>query len=235
VGEWLKSELFMSALVIGPFMAASLLYRRTKVALLHPLLPTIAFIIMFLKMFDIDYGTFKEGSRLIDFLLGPSVVALGYVMYEQYHHIRENVVSILSALVVGSFIGVVSTIAIARSMGAGPALVATLQPKSVTTPIAIEIARASGGIPALTAVIVISVGIFGAIAGPWLLDLMRIKSPVARGLALGASAHGIGTARAIELGVIEGAVSGLAIGLMGAITALWIPAIGYVLSVCKLL
>jgi predicted murein hydrolase (TIGR00659 family) len=235
VGEWLKSELFMSALVIGPFMAASLLYRRTKVALLHPLLPTIAFIILFLKFFHIDYGTFKEGSRLIDFLLGPSVVALGYVMYEQYCHIRENFVSILTALVVGSFIGVVSTIAIARSMGAGPTLVATLQPKSVTTPIAIEIARASGGIPALTAVIVISVGIFGAIAGPWLLDLMRIKSPVARGLALGASAHGIGTARAIELGVIEGAVSGLAIGLMGAITALWIPAIGYVLSVCKLL
>ncbi len=220
----------MLVLVIGPFIAASALYRRTKLAILHPLLPAIAFIILFLKIFNIDYGTFKEGSRLIDFLLGPSVVALGYVMYEQYCHIRENVVSILTALVVGSFIGIVSTIVIAHSMGAGPELIATLQPKSVTTPIAIEIARTSGGIPALTAVIVISTGILGAIAGPFLLDLLRIKSPVARGLALGASAHGIGTARAIELGMIEGAISGLAIGLMGAITAVWIPVIGYVLS-----
>jgi predicted murein hydrolase (TIGR00659 family) len=207
-----------------------MLYRRTKLAILHPLLPVIAFIILVLKVFGIDYGTFKEGSRLIDFLLGPSVVALGYVMYEQYCHIKENIVSILTALVVGSFIGIASTIVIAWSMGAGPELVATLQPKSVTTPIAIEIARATGGIPALTAVIVISVGIFGAIAGPFLLDLLRIKSPIARGLAIGASAHGIGTARAIELGAIEGAISGLAIGLMGAITAIWIPVIGYVLS-----
>lgn len=227
MNELLRSELFMLVLVIGPFLAASVLYQRTKFALLHPLLPAIAFIILFLKFFNIDYGTFKEGSRLIDFLLGPSVVALGYVMYEQYCHIKEHFVSILAALIAGSFVGIVSTVAIAHAMGAGPALIATLQPKSVTTPIAIELARNSGGIPALTAVIVISVGIFGAIAGPMLLDLLRIKSPVARGLALGASAHGIGTARAIELGMIEGAISGLAIGLMGAITALWIPVIGW--------
>lgn len=225
MNEFVSSELFMLVLVIGTYIAASVLYHRTKLAVLHPILPSIAFIILVLNVFRIDYPTFKAGSRFIDFLLGPSVVALGYVLYEQYIHIRNNIVSILTALVVGSFVGIASVIAVARLMGAGTQLVATLQPKSVTTPIAIEIARNSGGLPALTAVIVIAVGILGAVAGPFLLDLLRIKSPVARGLALGASAHGIGTARAIELGAIEGAVSGLAIGLMGAITAVWIPVI----------
>jgi predicted murein hydrolase (TIGR00659 family) len=225
----LTSELFMLVLVIGTFIAASFVYHRTKLAVLHPILPSIAFIILFLNTFHIGYPVFKEGSRLIDFLLGPSVVALGYVLYEQYMHIRDNLVSIMTALIVGSFVGIVSVIAVAHGMGAGQVLIATLQPKSVTTPIAIEIAKTSGGLPALTAVIVIAVGILGAVAGPFLLDLFHIKSPVARGLALGASAHGIGTARAIELGAIEGAVSGLAIGLMGVITAVWIPVIEYAL------
>jgi predicted murein hydrolase (TIGR00659 family) len=227
--DLLTSELFMLVLVIGTFIAASFVYHRTKLAVLHPILPSIAFIILFLNTFHIGYPAFKQGSRLIDFLLGPSVVALGYVLYEQYMHIRENLVSIMTALIVGSFVGIVSVIVVAHGMGAGQVLIATLQPKSVTTPIAIEIAKNSGGLPALTAVIVIAVGILGAVAGPFLLDVLHIKSPVARGLALGASAHGIGTARAIELGAIEGAVSGLAIGLMGVITAVWIPVIEYAL------
>jgi predicted murein hydrolase (TIGR00659 family) len=229
MNEILRSEPFMLVLVIGVFIVSSAVYHRTKLAVLHPILPSIALIILFLKASGIDYGTFRQGSRIIDFLLGPSVVALGYVLYEQYIHIRSNLVSILTALVVGSFVGIASVIAIARMMGAEPQLIATLQPKSVTTPIAIEIARNSGGLPPLTAVIVIAVGILGAMTGPFLLTLLRIKSPVARGLALGASAHGIGTARAIELGAIEGAVSGLAIGLMGVITAVWIPLIEYAL------
>ncbi|MGE5315831.1 MAG: LrgB family protein [Acidobacteriota bacterium] len=232
---FLNSEIFILVLVIGTYIGASILYQRTRNALLHPILPSIAFIIAFLHLFHIEYAAFKEGSRIIDFLLAPSVVALGFVMYEQYIHIRSNIVSIMTALIAGSLVGIVSVIAVAAAMGASHELIATLQPKSVTTPIAIEIARNSGGLPALTAVIVIAVGIFGAVAGPFILDLFRINSPVARGLALGASAHGIGTARAIELGAVEGAVSGLAIGLMGAVTALLIPFIDYLLSLSGVL
>ena len=127
--------------------------------------------------------------------------------------------------------GILSVIGIALLFGADKVLIATLQPKSVTTPIAIAIAERTGGVPAITAVVVIAVGIFGGIVGPFILDKLGVKSRIARGLALGASAHGIGTARAMELGAVEGAISGLAIGIMGLATAFLVPIVMALLSV----
>ena len=115
-------------------------------------------------------------------------------------------------------------------MGADEALIATLQPKSVTTPIAMGIAEKAGGIPSLTAVIVVAVGIFGSIIGPAILNMLGIRSHIAKGLALGASSHGVGTAAAIQIGAIEGALSGLAIALMGIMTAILVPAIQWILA-----
>ena len=170
-----------------------------------------------------EYASFEQGSSFIDFMLGPSVVALGYGLYEQVALIRRNLVSIITSVLVGSLIGIISVAVIAIIMGADEAIVASLEPKSVTTPIAIQIAERFGGIPSITAVVVISTGIFGGIAGPFIMDKTGIHNKIARGLALGASAHGIGTARAIEIGAIEGAISGLTIGLMGAATAILVP------------
>ena len=118
-----------------------------------------------------------------------------------------------------------SVIFIARYFGADHALVASLEPKSVTTPIAMSIAERSGGIPAIAAVVVIVVGIFGGLVGPFILERLGIKSRIARGLALGSAAHGLGTAKAMELGAVEGAISGLAIGVMGIMTAILVPVI----------
>ena len=141
-------------------------------------------------------------------------MALGYLLYEQREHLKANGISILTSVFVGSVIGIVSVVLIARWMGADRTLIASLEPKSVTTPIAMSIAQRSGGIPAIAAVVVIVVGIFGGIVGPFILDRLGIRSRIARGLALGSAAHGLGTARAMELGAIEGAISGLAIGVM---------------------
>ena len=105
-----------------------------------------------------------------------------------------------------------------------------MEPKSVTTPIAMSIAERSGGIPSIAAVVVIVVGIFGGITGPFILERLGIKSRIARGLALGSAAHGLGTARAMELGTIEGAVSGLAIGVMGIMTAIFVPVIEWIME-----
>lgn len=227
----LSSDIFILSIVLGVYLLANLLYKTTKIALLHPLLTSIITIIALLKILGIDYPTFKQGSHLIDFLLGPSVVALGFLLHEQIEHIKGRTVSILISILVGSLAGILSVIGIALLFGADKVLIATLQPKSVTTPIAIAIAERTGGVPAITAVVVIAVGIFGGIVGPFILDKLGVKSCIARGLALGASAHGIGTARAMELGAVEGAISGLAIGIMGLATAFLVPLVMALLSV----
>jgi len=138
-------------------------------------------------------------------------------------NLKGNVVSILTSLFVGSLTGIISVILICKAMGASDILIASIQPKSVTTPIAIEIAEKTGGIPSLTAVIVVAVGIFGSMAGPFILKKLGVENRIAKGLALGASAHGIGTSVAIQIGAIEGAISGLAIGIMGIMTAILVP------------
>lgn len=223
VKELFTSQAFVLGFVLGTYTFCLWLFRKTKISLLHPLLTSIFLIIVILKIFGVEYQTFKEGSSIVDFMLGPTVVALGVTLYDQVTHIKGNLLSILTSIFVGAVIGIASVTAILYAMGANKALIATLQPKSVTTPIAMSISEKFGGLPALTAVIVVAVGIFGGIVGPFVLDKLGISSKIARGLALGAAAHGMGTARAMELGAIEGAISGLAIGLMGAATALLVP------------
>lgn len=224
------SEIFVLALVVGTYIAATILYKKTHLSVLHPLLTSIFVIIVILEFLDIEYASFQQGSHLIHFMLGPSVVALGYVLFEQMKYLKGNVVSILTSVFVGAIVGIISVIVIGKLMGADQSLIATLQPKSVTTPIAMGISEKNGGIPSLTAVIVVAVGIFGSIVGPAVMKVLGIESRIAKGLALGASSHGVGTAAAIQLGAVEGALSGLAIGLMGIMTAILVPVISYLLS-----
>lgn len=226
----LTTEVFDLALVVGTYIAANILYKKTHLSILHPLLTSIFVIILFLEAFDIPYESFKQGSHLVYFMLGPSVVALGYVLYNQMQYLKGNVVSILTSVFVGAIVGIVSVIAIGKLMGADQSLIATLQPKSVTTPIAMGIAEKNGGIPSLTAVIVVAVGIFGSIVGPAVMKVLDIESRIAKGLALGASSHGVGTAAAIQIGAVEGALSGLAIGLMGIMTAILVPLISFIIQ-----
>jgi len=221
--EILTSEVSILSFTLGLYFGASWIYKKTKFALLHPVLVTIAVIIGLLLTLDIDYLTFQKGSHLIDLMLGPSVVALGYTLYTQIASIKENAVSILTALFVGSITGIGSVLILAKIIGSSHTLAVTLAPKSVTTPIAMAISERFGGIPSLTAVVVIAIGIIGGITGPWILRVLKVDSKIAIGLALGASAHGLGTARAMELGAIEGAIGGLAIGIMGLMTALIAP------------
>lgn len=228
--ELFSTEVFSLTLVIGTYLASIALYKKTHICLLHPLIVSILVIIAVLKVCEIPYDSFKQGSQLINFLLGPSVVALGYVLYEQIQYLKGNVVSILTSVFVGSLVGIVSVLLIAKFMGADASLIATLEPKSVTTPIAMGIAEKSGGMPGLTAVIVVAVGIFGSIAGPFVMKAMGIESRIAKGLALGASSHGVGTSVALQIGAVEGAISGLAIGLMGIMTAILVPIIGMIAS-----
>lgn len=225
----INSEIFILTLVVGVYLASVWLYRKTRLNLLHPLLVSIPVLAVITHVLGISYESFERGSRIISFMLGPTVVVLGYLLYEQMAHLKANALSIITSVFVGCVTGIVSVIFIARYFGADHALIASLEPKSVTTPIAMSIAERAGGIPSIAAVVVIVVGIFGGIVGPFILERLGITSKIARGLALGSAAHGLGTARAMELGTIEGAISGLAIGVMGIMTAILVPVIEWIL------
>jgi len=219
----ISNEVFMLMFVMGTFLLGVFIYKRTKITLLQPLLISMIIIIPFLKLTGIDYPTFYQQTRILNFMLGPSVVALGYILYAQIEQIKGNVISILTAVFIGSFVGILSVVLVAKAFGADHLLIASLAPKSVTTPIAISLSEKAGGVPALTAAFVVICGIFGGLVGPIILRSIGIKSKIATGLAMGSSAHALGTARAMEIGAVEGAISGLAIGIMGIMTALMIP------------
>lgn len=221
--SFFQSNLFLLTLTIALYCAAQSLYRLTRTTLLHPVLLTFLLIIAFLKITGIEYSHYREATSVLDFMLGMSVVALGYLMYEQSEYIRGNTVAILSATLIGCIIGVGSVVGIAAAMGAPREILVSIAPKSVTVPIAVAISEPMGGIVSITSVVVFLTGVFGSIIGTRVLDFFGVRLPQARGFALGSAAHGIGTARAVELGAIEGALSGMAIALMGAATALVIP------------
>lgn len=225
-----ESTEFIILLIFGSYLFGQWVFKKTRIGIFHPMIISIAIIIAFLKITDMPYQTFEQGGQFISFLLGPSVVALGYILYEQLAYLKGNIVSILTSIFIGSLVGIMSVILLAKLTGADQMLIHSLEPKSVTTPIAMSIAEQSGGNVSLTAVIVLFCGIFGSIIGPPILRLLGIQSSIAKGLAMGASAHGVGTAKAMEMGVIEGALSGLAIGLMGVMTALLIPVIHQLFS-----
>ena len=229
MSEVFAMQPFGLAFVLGIYLAAVWLFKKTRFSLLHPVLTSILVIIAVLSILDVEYSAFREGSQIIDFMLGPSVVALGSQLYEEVRLIKRNSLSILTAITVGSIVGIVSVSLVAKWLGADEVLITSLQPKSVTTPIAIELAQRFGGFQPATAIVVVLTGVFGAVVGPFILDKAGISSKIARGLAMGSAAHGVGTARAIELGAVEGAISGLSIGLMGLATAIFMPLLRLIL------
>ena len=218
-----SSELSLLTLTVALFVAGSALYRRTRLMLLHPVLVTFLMMILFLRLMKISYAHYMEATELLDFALGLSVVSLGYLLYEQSERLGKNLLPILISTFTGCVAGILSVVWIAAMLGADRVILNSIAPKSVTVPIAIAVAEPLGGILSVTSVVVFCVGIFGAVCGPTMLRLGGIRAPEAVGFSLGAASHGIGTSRAIELGAIEGAMSGLAMALMGVATALLCP------------
>ncbi len=225
----LSSTPAMLLLVIGSYYIGTLLYRRLRSAWVHPVAVAMILCIVVLLILGIDYPPFQAGTAFLDFLLGPTVVALGYLLYEQLEHLRGREIAIFVATIIGAFVGIASVVLLGYFFNLDEALIASLAPKSATMPIAIPLSEQSGGLPAITAVVVFLTGITGSLIGPWILDKCGITHPIARGLALGSASHGIGTSRAIELGAIEGAVSGLAIGLTGVAISLLLPLVEWMM------
>ncbi|MBP3669439.1 MAG: LrgB family protein [Bacteroides sp.] len=199
--------------------------RKTGWVLLNPILLTMIVLIVFLKVTGISYETYQEGGHLIEFWLKPAIVALGVPLYLQLEMIKKQWLPILLSQLVGCLVGLVSVILIAKGLGATPEVICSLAPKSVTTPIAMEVSEATGGIPSLSAAVVILVGLFGAVLGFKVMDFGHIKSPIAQGLSMGTASHAIGTSAAMEVGKKYGAYASLGLTLNGIFTALLTPTV----------
>jgi len=205
------------------YAAARIAWDRTRLAVLNPAIVSIVAVMIILFATRTPYAQYERGGRVIAFWLGPAVVALGFPLALQLERVRRNFSAITLALLGGAVVGIVVAVFVARALGATPTIVRSLAPRSVTTPIAIAIAARLGGVPALAAVVSIVSGALGGFVGVGLLRLTGIRSRLATGLALGAAAHGLGTARAADEGATEGGAAGLAMGVMGILTALLAP------------
>ena len=216
--NFLENEFFLLAVTFGIFFLAKLLQKKTGIMLLNPILLTIAILIVFLKMTHISYETYNEGGHLIEFWLKPAVVALGVPLYLQLETIKKQLLPIMLSQLAGCIVGVISVVLIAKLMGASDEIIYSLAPKSVTTPIAMEVTKSLGGIPSLTAAVVVCVGLKT-------MKLTHIGSPMAQGLSLGAAAHAVGTSTAMDISRKYGAFASLGLTLNGIFTALLTPTI----------
>ncbi|MFI3330286.1 MAG: LrgB family protein [Rikenellaceae bacterium] len=225
IDKLLHSPLFLITLTVAAYFVSYKIYKKVKLAIFTPVLVSVVFIIPVLSSLDISFEEYYAANDIINFVLKLSVVTLGYLLYKNVKHIKGYEFSILISVFFGCVIGILSIIFMARAMGLDQNIIASLQPKSVTMPIALALSENSGGILPITTIAVIIVGIAGSLIGPWVLKILRIKDPIARGLSMGSGAHAVGTARAMEMGALEGAISGAAIGIMGVMTAVLLPII----------
>ncbi len=221
--EILQNNLVLLALTFGIFYGARQFQKWTGWIVLNPILVTIAVLIVLLKLTGISYETYSQAGGYIEFWLKPAIVALGVPLYQNLGQIRRQFLPIFFSQLVGCVIGVVSVVVIAQAMGASRETIISLAPKSVTTPIAMEVCQALGGIPSLTAAIVVSVGLFGAVFGFKVLEVWHVKNPYSQGLSIGTASHAVGTSRAMEKGASYGAYASLGLILNGVLTALLAP------------
>lgn len=191
--------------------------------LLNPVVVSVAVLIVFLLLTDTAYEAYFEGGQYVHFLLGPATVALAVPLYQQFAKLKKVWLPVSVAVVAGVVIGAFSSIAIAWALGASLETQLSLAPKSTTAPVAMGISERIGGLPSLTAALVVVTGIIGAIVGTPLLKRMRIEDDSIKGIAMGVTAHGIGTARAFQVSPEMGAFSGLAMALAAFATAFMLP------------
>jgi predicted murein hydrolase (TIGR00659 family) len=218
-------------LTLVAYLLGDWVYRRARQhPLLNPVLLAVVILVALLGVTGTSYQTYFEGAQFVHFLLGPATVALAVPLYINLPKLRRLWLPLAGGLITGSLTAVASAIGIAWLLGASPQTLMSLAPKSVTAPVAMGIAEKLGGLASLSAILVVSTGIFGAVLGPWTLNALRVRDEAVRGFSMGIASHGIGTARAFQESEQAGAFSGLGMGLNILATALMLPALARLLG-----
>ncbi|MBQ8269913.1 MAG: LrgB family protein [Bacteroidaceae bacterium] len=217
--ELLSGSLFFGAtLSIGMYAIGLWVKKRRSFFLFNPVLIAIVGTIATLLILDIDYSSYNNGAKYITYLLTPATVALAIPLYEQVSLLRKNLTAIMVGITSGVLASFFSIFALALLFALNHTQYVTLLPKSITTAIGIGLSQELGGYVAITVSAIILTGLFGNIAGEHICRLLSIKHPVAKGLSIGTATHVMGTAKAMEMGEIEGAMSSLSVAVAGCIT-----------------
>jgi len=215
--------LWLTVTLLAWIGADTLSLRLGRHPLANPVLLTIIPVSLVVALTGTPYAQYFDGAQFVHFLIGPATVAIAVPLARNLPLMRENLLPMLGALVVGSVVAIASVLAIGRLFGLPPDIMASIAPKSVTAGVAMGIAEQTGGAPSLTAVLVISTGILGAILVTPLMNALRIKDFAARGFSAGLAAHGIGTARAFTVDPVAGTFAGIAMGLNAVLTSFLVP------------
>ena len=227
---FLDTPYFGIILSIVFFELGLYIYRKTKIPVFNPLLISIIFVMAILTIFKIDIDYYSRGGNLISFFLGPATVILAVPLYKQLGLLKRNFIPIIVGITAGCITAIISVFFLTKAFNMENTIAVSMIPKSVTTPIGMEISAQIGGIPAITVGMIVITGIVGAVIGAPICNLFRIKDEVAVGIAIGTASHAVGTTKAMELGETQGAMSSLAIGLAGLITVLLTPLLINLLS-----
>lgn len=221
MNAFLETSVFFGVVVsLLSYGIGVLLKKRFGLGIFNPLLISILITIAFLKLFHIDYDTYNEGAKYLSYLLTPATVALAIPLYDQLSVLRKNGKAILAGIASGVLTSLLCVLALVLLFGLTREEYVTLLPKSITTAIGIDVSEELGGYVSITAAVIIITGVLGNVIGETVLKLFHITEPVAKGVALGSASHAIGTAKAMELGEVEGAISSLSIVVAGIMTVI---------------
>lgn len=220
MNELTSSPFFGIALTVVAYWIGVKVQKKTGLVICNSMIVTVALLIAVLLVFHIPYEDYYQGGSLINMFLGPATACMAVTVYAKIDLLKKNWLPVLAGCLAGTLTAIGSILLMSRLVGLDKAITVSLLPKSVTTPIATAVSEGHGGIVPITVAAVIVTGILGNLASPLLIRLFRIKDPMAAGLGIGTCSHALGTAKALELGETEGAMSGLAIGISGIFTAL---------------
>lgn len=208
-------------LSVGSYIACNYMQQKTKLFFLNPLLFSTIFTILFLVIFKIDYQLYYNTSNILHYLLSPATVCLALPLYEQINLLRKHIKAIFLGITSGVLASMLSILFFSKIFHFSYTIYLTLLPKSITTAIAMSLSEEIGGIPSLTVPVVIMTGITGHILSGVICKIFKITEPIAKGIAIGSSSHAMGTAKALEMGEIEGAMSSLSIAVAGIMTVIY--------------
>lgn len=215
-----QSVFFGAVISLVAYEFGLLLKKKFKLAIFNPLLIAIICVIGVLNVLDVDYETYNEGGKYVSYLLTPATVCLAVPLYQQLQLLKKNIKAVAAGIISGVLASLVSILVFAKLFGLSHEQYVTLLPKSITTAIGMGVSEELGGIVTITVAVIIITGVLGNMIADVVYKVAKIEEPVAKGLALGTSAHAIGTAKAMELGQVEGAMSSLAIAVAGLLTVI---------------
>lgn len=219
MNDMMINSLFFGVMISFVTYEIGLLIRKKcKLSIMNPLLFSIIVLILILVVFDIDYDTYNEGAKYLSYFLTPATVCLAVPLYEQIELLKKNIKAIMAGIVSGALTSVVCVLVLSALFGLSHEEYVTLLPKSITTAIGMGVSQELGGIVTITVAVIIITGVLGNIIAEFICKLFRIEEAIAKGIAIGSAAHAVGTAKAMEMGEVEGAMSSLSIAVSGLIT-----------------